>query len=339
MNALLTPLKRIVLVLAAVLFCSGCANAYLESIQSNPWQLITLPTDETALDIAFTDNAEHGWLVGKHATLLETLDGGKTWAEKRLDISSNQIYNLTSISFSGDEGWVVGEPSIMLHTTDGGVTWEQISLSSKLPGTTRLITALGDRSAEMVTDVGAIYKTEDSGRTWQAMVEEAVGVFRNIARSPSGRYVTVSSRGNFYSTWEPGQQAWQQHNRNSSRRLQNMGFGSDDRLWLLARGGVIQFSEPNTTEDWDKQQSPEFSTSWGLLDLAYRTPNEIWLAGGSGNLLRSVDGGETWQKDRTVEDIPSNFYRIVFTKNDQGFILGQGNVLLRFDRDIAAETA
>lgn len=291
-----------------------------------------MPTEETVLDIAFTDS-QHGWLVGKRATLLETFDGGQSWSEQQLELSDTQLYNLTSVSFSGDEGWVVGEPSIMLHTTDGGANWERIALSPQLPGTTRMITALGAQSAELVTDVGAIYRTSDSGRNWKAMVEQAVGVFRNISRSPDGQYVTVSSRGNFYSTWEPGQLAWQQHNRTSSRRLQNMGFGPDGRLWLLARGGVVQFSEPGTLENWDEQVSPEFSTSWGLLDLAYRTNDEIWLSGGSGNLLMSTDGGASWKKDRAIENVPSNLYRLVFPTPGQGFILGKGDLLLRFNSD------
>ncbi len=338
MDALLTTFKRIAVVLGAIIFCSGCSNVFLEPTPSNPWELVTLPTEETALDIDFIDN-QHGWLVGKHAALLETLDGGKTWTEKKLGLGSNQIYNLTSTSFYGDEGWIVGEPSIMLHTTDGGSSWERIALSEQLPGTTRMITATGSQSAELVTDVGAIYRTQDGGKNWQAMVEEAVGVFRNIKRSPDGRYVTVSSRGTFYSTWEPGQRAWQQHNRTSSRRLQNMGFSPDGRLWLLARGGVVQFSEPDTLEVWDEQQAPEFATSWGLLDLAYRNAKEVWVSGGSGNLLRSTDGGQTWQKDKDIESIPSNLYRIVFPSPTQGFILGKGNVLLRFNADEDIETA
>lgn len=333
MRSLLKPLKQIALLAAAILFCSGCSNAYLPSVEPNPWQVISLPVNTTMLDVGFTDDGQHGWLVGKRSTLLETNDGGDTWAVRRLDFGEDEdkTYNLTSVSFSGEEGWIVGEPSIMLHTKDGGKTWERIPLSEKLPGTTRLITATGEDSAELVTDVGAIYSTQNAGRSWQALVEESVGVFRNISRSPDGRYVTVSARGNFYSTWEPGQRAWQQHNRTSSRRLQSMGFGPDDRLWILARGGIVQFSQPGTLEEWNDQVAPEFSTSWGLLDLAYRTPDEIWVAGGSGNLLRSTDGGKSWSKDREIESVPSNLYEVVFLSPDQGFVLGQGSTLLKYE--------
>jgi photosystem II stability/assembly factor-like uncharacterized protein len=101
-------------------------------------------------------------------------------------------------------------------------------------------------------------------------------------------------------------------------------------MWLLARGGLVQFGDDTTAESWNEPISPEFATSWGLLDLAYRTPEEIWLSGGSGNLLVSFDGGETWQKDREVEDVASNFYRIIFLSPEQGYILGQGGTLLRY---------
>jgi photosystem II stability/assembly factor-like uncharacterized protein len=331
MHPILKPLKQIVILLAAVLFCTGCTKAFLPSISYNPWQPVALSTEATLSDVAFTDDLEHGWLVGKSSTLLETLDGGQTWQPRALELDEGQVYSFTSVSFSGQEGWVVGQPAILLHTTDGGQTWLRVPLSDKLPGSPNTVTALAKDSAEMTTDIGAIYQTEDGGRTWQAMVQEAVGVLRNISRSPDGKYVAVSARGNFYSTWEPGQEAWQPHNRTSSRKLQNMGFSRDGRLWLLARGGIVQFSEPNSTEEWDEATNPEFSTSWGLLDLAYRTPEEVWVAGGSGNLLRSTDGGMTWEKDRGVENIPSNLYRIVFVTPERGFILGQRGTLLRYE--------
>jgi len=98
----------------------------------------------------------------------------------------------------------------------------------------------------------------------------------------------------------------------------------------LARGGQIQFAESRAVEDFADPINPEFATSWGLLDIAYRTPEELWVSGGSGNLLCSFDGGKTWYRDDTVEDVPSNLYRIVFTDVNHGFVLGQRGYLLKY---------
>jgi photosystem II stability/assembly factor-like uncharacterized protein len=332
MRSLLKSIQTVVVLIAAVLLCSSCTRAYLPSTGYNPWQVVTVPTEATLADVSFTDDPQHGWMVGNNATLLETQDGGTTWELRSLDLGENQRYSFLSVSFSGEEGWIAGQPGILLHTTDGGQSWARIPLSEKLPGSPYTVMALGTQSAELTTDVGAIYRTQDSGRTWQAMVQEAVGVLRNVSRSEDGKYVAVSARGSFYSTWEPGQEAWQPHNRTSSRRLQNMGYGKDGRLWMLGRGGIVQFTTPESVEDWQDPITPEYSTSWGLLDLAYRTPKEIWLSGGSGNLMVSFDCGETWEKDREVENVPSNLYRIVFVNPERGFILGQRGTLLKYQQ-------
>jgi len=109
-----------------------------------------------------------------------------------------------------------------------------------------------------------------------------------------------------------------------------MGFNKDGSLWLLARGGQVQFSDTADYDEWGEPIYPEFSSSWGFLDVAYRTPEEIWLAGGSANLLVSDDRGETWSKDRDVEDAPSNFYKVVFLSPEKGFILGERGTLLKY---------
>ncbi len=328
-TTILNGLKRLVVILAIVLLCSSCRDL-LPPVSSNPWQQIALPTTANLLDISF-NTPEHGWIVGNRATVFETTNGGKTWQQRNFELEDDVNYRFSSVSFAGDEGWIVGQPSIMLHTNDGGKVWERVPLSSKLPGSPDKILALGSNQAEMVTDVGAIYRTADAGRNWKALVQDAVGVMRNIERSSDGKYVAVSAKGNFYSTWEPGQAVWSGHNRNSSRRVQNMGFSEDGRLWMLARGGRVQFTTaPDDFESWGEVITPESVNSWGLLDMAYRTPTELWASGGSGTLLVSTDGGQTWQRDRQVEDVPSNLDRIVFFSPEQGFVLGQRGTLLRY---------
>jgi photosystem II stability/assembly factor-like uncharacterized protein len=336
MSLFVKKLKQILILLVVAAFCISCSQ--VPDISYNPWRAIALPTEARLLDIAFTDNPSRGWLVGSQSTLFETTDGGETWQERKLDLGDEKL-SFTSVSFYGQEGWIVGEPSVLLHTEDGGQSWSRIPLSAKLPGSPHTILALGPHQAEMTTSVGAIYKTTDTAKHWTALVQEAVGVVRNIARAADGQYVAVSSRGNFYSTWKPGDTAWTPHQRNSSRRLQNMGFGKDEQLWLIARGGQIQFSLPGEEDAWDDILYPEPATSWGLLDIAYRTPEEIWVSGGSGNLLVSFDRGQTWQKDRAIEDVPSNLYDIIFTNDDQGFILGDRGFLLKYEPEAKATQA
>ncbi|MEM8831214.1 MAG: photosynthesis system II assembly factor Ycf48 [Cyanobacteria bacterium P01_G01_bin.19] len=321
-------IKQIVVLLAVCIFCISCSKT--PSTITNPWKLLSLPSEAIFSDIAFTSDPDHGWLVGTQANLFETNDGGETWSQKEINLGDEKVA-LEAISFNDDEGWIVGQPSILLHTEDGGTNWSRIPLSSKLPGAPLDIVALDDSTAEMVTNLGAIYKTEDGGKNWKALVEGSVGVARSIQRSDDGRYVAVSAKGNFYSTWEPGATEWVPHQRTSSRRLQNMGFSDDGKLWLLARGGQVQFSESvEDYEAWGEPIYPEFSASWGFLDVEYRTPEEVWLSGGSANLLVSGDGGQTWSKDRDVEDAPSNFYKVVFVSPEKGFILGERGTLLKY---------
>ncbi len=321
-------LQKIVIVLTVGLICASCR--YLPQLSYNPWEVVPTDTEANLADIAFTGtNPKHGWIVGSEATLLETTDGGNHWQVQQLDLGDEKV-RFNSVSFNGSEGWIAGLPSILLHTSNEGQTWERITLNAKLPGSPYSIVALSPNTAEMTTDVGAIYQTEDGGKTWKALVEDAVGFVRSLSRSADGRYVSVSAKGNFYSTWEPGSQSWEPHNRYSSKRLEKIGFGQDGHLWMIARGGELRFADPSDPQAWGDPVNPEYSTSWGFLDLAYRTPEEIWISGGSGNLLCSFDGGKTWQKDREVENVPSNLYKIKFFDPEQGFVLGQRGTLLRY---------
>ncbi len=327
MNLLKKIFKQTAILLVIGIFCVSCSH--IAPLANSPWKPLQLPTQSNLQDLAFTGNPQHGWVVGSDASILETNDGGKTWENRKLELDSDK-YRFTSISFAGDEGWIVGEPAILLHTKDAGTSWERIALSSKLPGIPATIKALGKNSAEMTTDIGAIYATQDNGKNWKSLVSGAVGVFRTISRSDDGKYVAVSAKGNFYSVWEPGQDSWEPHNRNSSRRVSSMGFTNDGRLWMLARGGQLQFSNPEKPDAWEDEVFPGQKTNMGLLDLAYRTPSEIWVSGGSGDLLVSNDNGKTWLKDEGAEAVPTNLYKIMFLSADRGFIIGQRGMLLQY---------
>ncbi|CAL5050293.1 unnamed protein product [Urochloa decumbens] len=324
------------------------------------WERVYLPIDPgvVLLDIAFVpDEPSHeierppsGFLLGTRQTILETKDGGNTWFPRSIPSAEDEDFNyrFNSVSFKGKEGWIIGKPAILLHTSDAGESWERIPLSAQLPGNMVYIKATGEQSAEMVTDEGAIYVTSNRGYNWKAAVQETVsatlnrtvssgisgasyytGTFNTVNRSPDGRYVAVSSRGNFYLTWEPGQPFWQPHNRAVARRIQNMGWRADGGLWLLVRGGGLFLSKgTGITEDFEEVQVQ--SRGFGILDVGYRSQDEAWAAGGSGVLLKTTNGGKSWVRDKAADNIAANLYSVKFLDNTKGFVLGNDGVLLRY---------
>ncbi|RVW65132.1 Photosystem II stability/assembly factor HCF136, chloroplastic [Vitis vinifera] len=184
----------------------------------------------------------------------------------------------------------------------------------------------------MVTDEGAIYVTSNRGYNWRAAVQETVSAtlnrhFQYCKSIPDGSYVAVSSRGNFYLTWEPGQPYWQPHNRAVARRIQNMGWRADGGLWLLVRGGGLYLSKGTGISE-DFEEIPVQSRGFGILDVGYRSKEEAWAAGGSGVLLRTTNGGKTWTRDKAADNIAA--ISIQFIDDTKGFVLGNDGVLLRF---------
>jgi len=340
----------------------GCATSSFPSpalSASNNWERVPIPFEDTVYDIDF-DTADHGYLVGARGAFAETNDGGKTWEPRsfqNLDAEEEVNYRFTDVSFKSGEGWVLGKPSLMLHSKDAGKTWERIPLSPKLPGEPSSITCTGPSSAEMTTSSGAVYVTENAGRNWKAQVKETIdatlnrisssgvsgasyftGSIINQIRDDSGVYLAVSSRGNFYLTWEPGQDFWIPHNRGTSRRIQNMGFVQGDMrkgLWMTLNGGKLLISKQGVdlnTDQVDFNEANIKSSGYGLTDVAWRTPNEVWVVGGSNIIFGSQDGGKTFKFDSSANEFPGNLYNIKFFQEfgNTGWALGSNGVLLRY---------
>ena len=328
MKRLLNSATQLLLVLVLGISLSGCVTTHVPTATTSPWQALDLDTQANPLDVAFTDN-RHGYLVGSNRMIRETNDSGAHWNERSLDLPDEENFRLISIDFNGDEGWIAGQPGLLMHSEDGGQNWTRLFLDTKLPGEPYLITALGRHSAELATNVGAVYETHNDGGSWEAKVTDAAGAVRDLRRSGDGSYVSVSSLGNFYATWEPGDAVWQVHQRVSSQRLQSIGYQPDGNLWMVARGAQIRLNdEPGDLESWGKAIIP-ITNGYGYMDLAWDDDDAIWAAGGNGTLLVSRNGGDSWENDPVGDRQPSNFTRLVFD-GEHAFVLGERGNLLRW---------
>lgn len=326
------------------------------------WAQVPLETSETLFDVDFSPvDPSHGFLVGSRGTVAESFDSGVTWLPRsfaRLDSAEELNYRFEVVTFRGTEGWVIGKPALLLHTTDTGKTWERVPLSPKLPGEPVSITALGKGKAEMTTNAGAVYTTENGGMNWKAQVRETIDATLNrtissgvtgasyftgsiiqVLRDTEGAYLAISSRGNFFLTWKPGQDFWIPHARDSSRRIQSMGFVNsnvNDGVWMATRGGGLAFTEPKP--DLEATELLKFDKvdiragGYGILDVSFRPgTKEAWAAIGGGSLYKSIDGGRNWKRDNRVDKVGANIYKIKFFDKDNAFALGSNGLLLRYN--------
>jgi photosystem II stability/assembly factor-like uncharacterized protein len=54
-----------------------------------------------------------------------------------------------------------------------------------------------------------------------------------------------------------------------------------------------------------------------------------FACGGSGSLFKSSDGGKTWKRDKSTDNVAGNLYAIKFNAGN-GYILGNDAILLRY---------
>lgn len=104
---------------------------------------------------------KEGWVVGRLGKIFHTTDGGKTWEEQRSE--TNLL--LTAVDFiDRTRGWVVGEQGIILHTEDRGAMWKQ--QQSGVPYPLFDVEFVNQEKGWVVGHWGTILFTEDGGKRW-----------------------------------------------------------------------------------------------------------------------------------------------------------------------------
>ena len=208
-------------------------------------------------------------------------DNGENWTRANLDASTECWFintsRITSIQFDpkdDDTIWITIEIDGVVRSTDRGKTWELLIVGLHDNDTHDLVfrdCENGQREILCSTEDG-VHRSIDNGATWKRLVipEAKWDYFRSLKQPTENSDVVIASVGD-----KPS--------------------GEDGNLLI----------------------SKDFGESWSLCEMSHAPNSTIWSIGTNvantrllyaatifGQIFRSTDGGEGWQKvDRELGEI------------------------------------
>ncbi|HEX6597057.1 MAG TPA: YCF48-related protein, partial [Acidimicrobiales bacterium] len=284
--------------------------------------VLAVPSERTLLGVSFP-TPTHGYAVGDQGVILATTDGGVTWREQSSGIAaidptcdvgangekieSDCTNVLRDVQFvDASTGWAVGSDGIVLHTADGGTSWrrqqlpplDSISGLGPGPGGTDLRAPHWDdltsvsfpdaRSGVVVGPGGTILSTADGGTTWQWRGDRRFGGLNAVAFA----------------------------DRQHGQAVGLMVTG-------LSQYVTVATADGGTT--WEMRQPPprNRSANASFLGVSFLDAQRGYIAGDSGRILATADGGQTWFEQRG--DTTETFRDIDFGDDRRGIAAGATN--------------
>jgi photosystem II stability/assembly factor-like uncharacterized protein len=258
---------------------------------------------------------EEGWAVGQLGKIFHTTDGGKSWEEQ----NSETNLLLTAVDFTDQShGWAVGERGSILYTADGGKSWNAQKSGVTYPLFD--VDFIDQQNGWAVGHWGTILLTTDGGQQWRE---------RPLA-------TVLKDRGQI----EPAV-------------LQDIidpttGAVIAKKGQLLSRDQVSEILEKGVTDA--RIREDVILNAVTFFDAAHG-----WIAGEQGRVLRTEDGGQTWENtyvprppkqegaQESDEEIMSDeeleafgilaplpsLYGVYFISPQQGWAVGQEGAIVR----------
>lgn len=221
--------------------------------------------------------------VGLRGRCVYSDDGGKTWTQASVPVSSD----LVAVRFiSAFKGWATGQGGVILHTEDGGKTW-----SKQLDGRMleRELTQHFERGIAQGNQGAAAYLKEVKLNYQYGPEQPILDVWfaDELNGFAVGTFGTIIATTDGGKTWE----SWLERVDNPQRLhfYSIRGIG-DDVLLSSERGAVFKLARAE--RGFVRLHTGYEGGFFGLVG----TPDNVIAYGLRGNAYRSRDAGKTWRK-------------------------------------------
>ena len=306
-------MKKLILIISLSFFT---VHSFPQWTWQNP-----LPQGNSLSSVYFVD-ANTGYSVGDHGTILKTTNGGTLWTFQ----SSGITYNLKSVFFVGSTGYAVGDNGTLLKTYDGGSTWNSIS-----SGTINGLTSVFFTDANTGYAVGGslsggfIINTNDGGATWNYFGSGAFSRLNSIYFLNSNTGYAVGGNGTFLKTINGGT-TWAVSYAGTSQYLESVYFTDANTGYIAGDYGTL-LKTINGGTSWSTLTS---GTSDYLLSVHFTDSNNGYVVGydynaPGGIILHTSDGGVTWTSTITNEGL----YSVYSPETNTGYAVGMVGTMMK----------
>ena len=224
-------------------------------------------------------------LLGTHAGLYESTDGGQAW--KQVALEGQDAMNLASSE--GETVWTAGH-EVFAKSSDGGVTWIDVrpdglpsldihgfAVDPRDPGT--LYAAVAGQG---------LYRSSDGGTSFELVSKEVGGGVMALAVTPDGRILAGDMQQGLLAS-EDGGKTWKLVLRAG---LMGLAVNPDDPQTVVATGPGILLSRDGG-RNWDQVIALEQGA--GPVAWAPSAPETAYVVGFDKTLYKTEDGGATWR--------------------------------------------
>ncbi len=312
------------------------------------------------VDIHFL-NSNEGWCIGVSGRIYRSTNGGRSWNIKKWE-SQAAFYDL----FFLDEnyGWIAGGNGVFYRTIDGGENWFREKLPDKKPDLYQ-VHFVDAYHGWMVGDGGAIFRSQNGGRVWEPQNSGVKAELYDVHFLDKDHGWAVGEGQTLLFTPDGGELWLQQPAAEPAPyMLSYVGIHAEDeqRAWIFGEKGTILLSEDqganwkshhefaydplqdvfalNDQFIWATGKAAYMSgyggRQWWKIDLPDDGPIRKvgfidtwngWILGKKGYILRTEDGGGTWEK-RTI-DAAESLLDMGWLNATTGWICGSNGLLLK----------
>ena len=299
-------------------YAAGLAGTVIKTTDGGiGWTILTTGT-ETNLNSVFFTSAFNGWAAGEDGKIIFTSDGGETWSTQQ-SMTSGTIKSLYFINST--TGWAVGYVCFR-KTTNGGLNWITDSGAPAAYGPD--VVFFSDNNTGWVGGgQGSLYKTSNQGSNWNAVITGISNTVRDIYFKDnntgwvlfSGNELLVTSNSGIY---------WIQ--RYTWSNPTSVRFTSIDTGFVAGIGGTGFITK---TYDDGVNWSATMSNITGVIKSLYFYNSYIgWGVGYYGNIVYTLNSGETWAYQSKIATIKS-LKSVHFKNSLLGWAVGEEGAIYR----------